>query len=65
VFFITPLKGAATSVYLADEPVEKLKPYNGQYFNKKKPAATNNKDISETNANALWDKSMEVLKIYL
>jgi retinol dehydrogenase-12 len=65
VFFITPLKGAVTSVYLADEPVEKLKPYNGQYFNKKKPAATNNKDISETNANALWDKSMDLLKIYL
>jgi retinol dehydrogenase-12 len=65
VFFITPMKGAATSVYLADEPIEKLKPFNGHYFDKKKPAATQNKDVSESNANALWDKSMEVLKAYL
>ena len=65
IFFITPLKGAATSVYLVDEPIEKLKPYNGQYFDKQKPAATRNKDVSESNASALWDKSMEALKAYL
>ena len=65
IFFITPEKGAATSVYLADEPIEKLKSYNGRYFNKRNPAATQNKDVSESNANALWDKSKEALKAYL
>jgi retinol dehydrogenase-12 len=65
IFFITPEKGAATSVFLADASIEELKPFNGKYFDKKKVAATRNKDVSETNADALWTKSKEVLRAYL
>jgi retinol dehydrogenase-12 len=65
IFFITPVKGAATSVYLVDEDIEKIKPYNGRYFAKEKVTSTSNKDVSESNANMLWDKSREVLKGYL
>ena len=65
VFFITPEKGAATSVYLADESIDKLKPFNGGYFEKQKPAATKNKDISDSNAATLWNKSKEALKAHL
>jgi retinol dehydrogenase-12 len=65
MFFITPEKGAATSVFLTDESIEKLKPFNGAYFDKKKVATTRNKDVSESNADALWAKSKEVLGEYL
>lgn len=65
VFFITPEKGAATSVYLADEPFERLKSDNGKYFDKQRPASTKNKDITEANATELWTKSMQMLKAYI
>jgi retinol dehydrogenase 12 len=65
VFFITLEKGAATSVYLTDAPFEEVKPYNGKYFDKKKPVATSNKDVTDVNAALLWDKSNEILRDYL
>jgi retinol dehydrogenase-12 len=64
-FFLTPEKGAATSVYLADAPIETLRAHRGKYFEKKKPAATNNADVTDENAAALWRKSLEVLKPHL
>ena len=63
-FFITPEKGAATSVYLADESIQTLKPNSGMYFEKKKPVSTRNKDITEANATSLWKKSRELLNAY-
>jgi retinol dehydrogenase-12 len=64
-FFLTAEKGAATSVYLADAPIESLKPHRGKYFDKKKPASTRNTDVTSENAATLWKKSLEVLKPYL
>jgi len=65
VFFMTAEKGAATSVYLTEAAIEELRPYNGAYFDKKKPAATRNREVSESNADALWSRSQEVLSAYL
>jgi retinol dehydrogenase-12 len=64
-FFLTPEKGAATSVYLADAPIETLSVHRGKYFEKKKPASTNNADVTDENATALWKNSLEVLRPYL
>jgi NAD(P)-dependent dehydrogenase (short-subunit alcohol dehydrogenase family) len=63
-FFITPEKGAVTSIYLADENIQQLKPYSGKYFAKSKLAKINSSDATEENANWLWDKSTEILKPY-
>lgn len=64
-FFLSPRQGAATSVYLADEPLASLRPHGGKYFVKKQPAAFNNADITKTNADWLWKKSLEFLDAYL
>jgi retinol dehydrogenase-12 len=64
-FFLTPEKGAATSVYLADAPIETLSAHRGKYFEKKKPASTNNADVTDENAATLWKNSLEVLRPYL
>ncbi len=64
-FFLSPEKGAATSVYLADAPIEAIKAHRGKYFTKSKPASTRNADVTAANAEALWKKSLEVLKPYL
>lgn len=61
-FFITPSKGAATTVFLADALIEELKGQNGKYFAKKKPTATSNKDVTEENALALWSRSRDLLQ---
>jgi retinol dehydrogenase-12 len=64
-FFISPDKGAATSIHLADAAIEKLAPFNGQYFDKKAPAKTSNNDITDANAKALFDRSNEMLKPFM
>ncbi len=61
IFFITPEKGAATTVYLATVPIDRIRSFNGMYFVKQRPASTRNSDISEINAANLWKKSKEIL----
>jgi retinol dehydrogenase-12 len=61
----SPEKGAATSVYLAEERIEDIKPSSGGYFASQKLVAAKNKDITSSHAQILWNKSMEVLKPYL
>lgn len=62
---LTPAKGARTSVHLCTAPIEKLAPHNGEYFAKSKPKKISNKDVTESNADALWEKSMEFLQPFL
>lgn len=62
---LTPARGARTSIYLCTAPIEKLRPHAGDYFAKSKPKKITNKDVTETNADALWDTSMEYLKPFL
>jgi len=64
-FFISPEKGAATSIYLAEASIEKLASFNGKYFDKKAPARTNNSDITDANAKALFERSNEVLRSFV
>jgi len=64
-FLITPEKGAATSIYLADAEPKKITSFTGQYFAKQKPTHTNNKDVTAKNATWLWHTSIEMLKPFL
>ena len=63
-FFLTPEKGAATSVYLTDESIEMLRQHNGKYFEKKKQVPVLHKDVNDANAMVLWDKSLKILGSY-
>ena len=56
-FFLTPEKGAETSVYLASS--EEVKSITGKYFDKCKIYDLENKSINEINQKILWDKSVE------
>ena len=64
-FFLSPGKGAATSVYLASVESEKIISQRGRYFAKMKPSPTRNSDLTDQNAFALWNRSEEVLKPFL
>ncbi len=63
--FLSPSKGAQTSVYLATAPIETLRPLDGKYFAKKRLKKTNNKDVHKSKADWLWAKSMDYLEPYL
>lgn len=62
LLFLSPAKGAATSIYLCTEAINRLKPHNGKYFAKKKPKAVGHKDVTVTKADWLWEKSLPYLK---
>jgi retinol dehydrogenase 12 len=62
---MSPEKGAATSIYLATEPIANLKGLAGRYFDKKKAVPTKNADLTAANADWLWSKSEEILAPYL
>ena len=64
-FFISAEQGAATSVYLTDVDIQKVKPFTSQYFVDKKPKKVNHKDVTDQNAATLWDKSMEIITPYM
>lgn len=58
-FMQTPEKGAKTSVFLASAPLNAIgERNNGGYFQDSKPKAVVHRDISDTNADWLWEKSM-------
>lgn len=63
--FLTPSKGAMTSVHLATAPIESLRPFNGGYFAKQKPKKSRNKDVHKSKADWLWAKSMDYLEPHL
>lgn len=62
---LSPEKGAMTSVYLTEENIETIRANSGGYFANRKPASAKNKDVTSSNAQTLWNRSMEVLKPYL
>jgi NAD(P)-dependent dehydrogenase (short-subunit alcohol dehydrogenase family) len=59
-FSVTPQKGAATSIYLASS--DEVSGVSGRYFTRCKPAAVNDKVVSERAAQSLWDISVGLLK---
>lgn len=64
-FFLTPAKGAYTTVYLSTEYIENLKLNNGRIFAKRKVVKSKNADVTNENASWLWDRSREILRHYL
>jgi hypothetical protein len=63
--FITPEKGAFTTLYLVNENINKLESYSGGCFAKTKLVQMKNSETTNENATWLWDKSIELLKEYL
>lgn len=58
----SPEKGAQTSVFLASAPLKAIGlDNNGGYFADSRPKSSSNRDISDDNANWLWEKSMAYL----
>jgi NAD(P)-dependent dehydrogenase (short-subunit alcohol dehydrogenase family) len=57
-FFLSPRKGAQTSVYLASS--DEVKIVTGKYFEKCRPVETKNAFITRENQKILWDRSMEL-----
>ncbi len=63
--FITPEKGAFTTLYLVNKNIDNLKSYSGRCFAKTKLVGIKNKESTNVNATWLWDKSMAILKTFL
>jgi NAD(P)-dependent dehydrogenase (short-subunit alcohol dehydrogenase family) len=57
-FYLSPEKGALTSIYLATS--DEVKDVTGKYFVKCKPVETYNSFITKENQKILWDKSVEL-----
>jgi retinol dehydrogenase 12 len=60
-FMLSAEKGAQTTIYLATTPLSNIESFNGGFFEKSKPVALKFDDISDANAEWLWDKSVEVV----
>jgi NAD(P)-dependent dehydrogenase (short-subunit alcohol dehydrogenase family) len=60
-FFISPEKGAETTIYLASSP--EVKGITGLYFDKKKPKSPNKEALSDYNAQKLWEISITLTKL--
>jgi NAD(P)-dependent dehydrogenase (short-subunit alcohol dehydrogenase family) len=60
-FFISPEKGAETTVYLASSP--EVGNESGLYFDKKKPKKPNKEALSDFNAQKLWEISINLTKL--
>jgi retinol dehydrogenase 12 len=61
-FLMTPEKGAATSVYLATEPIAHIQADSGKYFDKCKVKKSPARDLTADKAEWLWEKSEAVLR---
>lgn len=58
-FMRTPEAGAKTTVFLASAPLKAIGEQNdGGYFADSRPKATTNRDVTEANADWLWQKSL-------
>ncbi len=64
-FFISPDRGAETSVFLADTKLQNVKSLTGQYFVKKKQKQLRHKDITNKKVAWLWKESIQILNPYL
>jgi NAD(P)-dependent dehydrogenase (short-subunit alcohol dehydrogenase family) len=60
-FFISPEKGAETTIYLASSP--EVKAITGLYFDKRKPKKPNKEALSDFNAKKLWETSINLTKL--
>jgi NAD(P)-dependent dehydrogenase (short-subunit alcohol dehydrogenase family) len=60
-FFISPEKGAQTSVYLAASP--EVRGITGLYFDKKKPKTPSDQALSQYNAQKLWTLSKQLTQL--
>ena len=61
-FMRTPEVGAQTSVFLASAPLKAIgESNNGGYFADNRPKATINRDVTDANADWLWEKSLAYL----
>lgn len=58
-FMRTPETGAQTTVFLASAPLKAIgEQNNGGYFADSRPKATSNRDVTDANADWLWEKSL-------
>lgn len=57
-FFLSPEKGAETSIYLAASP--EVEGVTGKYFIKKAPVASSPQSYDEESARRLWEMSLEL-----
>ena len=58
----SPEKGAQTSVFLASAPLRAIgKSNNGSYFADSRPKQVRNRDITNENADWLWEKSLSFI----
>ncbi len=58
----SPEKGAQTTVFLASAPLKSIgERNNGGYFADSQPKTTYNRDITDANAQMLWEKSLAYL----
>jgi retinol dehydrogenase 12 len=58
-FMLTPERGAETSVFLASAQLAAIgEQNNGAYFADMKPKKPMNRDVTDRNARALWEKTM-------
>lgn len=60
--FIDAVQGAVASIYLSSAPINDIKPFDGQYFIKKRAVKTQNRDITPENVDWQWKKTMEILQ---
>jgi retinol dehydrogenase 12 len=60
-FMITPEKGAMTSLFLATTELSNVHGLSGQYFDKSKVKAVNNKDLTDEYIELIWQKSEEAV----
>jgi retinol dehydrogenase 12 len=60
-FMISTVKGAQTTIYLATTALENIKKYNGAYFEKSAAIDIKFKEVTDANAEWLWEKSKEVV----
>ncbi len=61
-FMITPEKGAMTSLFLATAPKDELQNKNGEYFDKSKVKLAKHKDITVSNIELFWQKSIAAIE---
>lgn len=58
-FMRSPEKGAQTSIFLATAPLQAIgEQHNGAYFVDSKPKTTRNPDVTDANANWLWEQTL-------
>ena len=61
-FMRTPEEGAQTTVFLASAPLKAIgEKNNGAYFADSRPKSTLNKDVTDANADWLWQKTLPYL----